>query len=108
MDFPFVVEAGASSVAFIVVLAQKREDRKVQLIQFASLAMTRAPILHQRKRSARFLGRTEECLGLPTLGGAIFVKNNHQALQAVFEKRDIHGRFATWFDLMVGCDFEVK
>ena len=109
-DQPFVVETDASSVAVGAVLTQRKEDKRVQPIQYASRTMTSAERNYSAcEREALALIFALKKFRVYLLSTQRFTLiTDHQALQYAFKKKDIHGRLARWMEFLAEYEFEVK
>ena len=97
-DEPFVVETDASNVAVGAVLAQKKEDKKVHPIRYASWTITETEkkystcekealvVIFALKKFRVYLLSTQK----------FKLITDHQALQYAFKKKEFHGRLDRW------------
>lgn len=108
-DYPFVFETTASSVAFGFVLAQKKGDGRVHLIQFASRTMTGQQCWDfSREREAPGVVFALKNFPVYLLSEKPFViYTYHQGLQAAFKKKDIHRLLVRWLNLIAKHIFEI-
>ena len=108
-DQPFVVESDASSVAVGAILAQRKEDKRVHPIQYASRTMTSAERIHSAEREALAVIPAPKTFGVYLLSThTLTLITDHQALRYAFKRMDIYKRLARWMDFLAACAFEVK
>ncbi|CDF36681.1 unnamed protein product [Chondrus crispus] len=106
----FVAETDASSVSVGAVITQCKEYGKITAVQCAIRAMNDAKkkysaiergalaVIFALKKFRVYILSTQKCM----LG------TDHQALRYAFQKKDIHGRLATWMEFLAEYEFKVQ
>lgn len=106
----FVLETDVSAVALGVVSSQRKEDGKINPVQYAFLTMTDVERRYSTsEREALAVVLALNMFGVYVLSDVPFVVlSDHQALHYAFRMKNIHGRLARWMELMAEYEVEVK
>lgn len=106
----FVAESDDYYASLGVAISQKNTDGKLHPVKFTSRTMM--------EQERHYTTNEQEALAVVfalkkfriyLLSDKPFVvEKNYQSLQTAFKKKDIHGKLASWMDLMTEVDLQIK